>query len=63
LGSYKAFNDELENITDAREKIRNAATLESDDAKDLLQEIQNKNKILTQELDKKKAQLNVELQS
>lgn len=63
FGVYKVFNQELETIVETREKMRNAAALESDDAKDLLQEVQTKNKFLTQDLDKKKAQLNAELQS
>jgi hypothetical protein len=58
----KLFLDELEKVVEAREKSRNAAALESDDAKDLLQEVQVKNKFLTQDLEKKRALLNTEMQ-
>lgn len=60
---YNNFTEELETIVEIREKMRNAAILESDDVKDILQEVQAKNKALTQDLDKKRAQLNSELQS
>lgn len=62
ISHFKTYNQELEALVDTRDKMRNAAALESDDAKDILQEVQTKNKVLTQDLDKKKAQLHSELQ-
>lgn len=52
----------MEKIIDVRETTKNSALLEADEAKETLQEIQTKNKVLSSDLDQKKSQLNAEIQ-